>query len=70
MPLRVPQVAIAVCPPGDRLYVVGGYDGHTYLNTVESYDAHKDEWREVLIESNKIGLFQVSIKDFKLYDWN
>lgn len=50
--------------------MVAGYGGHTYLNTVESYDAHKDEWREVLIESNKIGVFQVSIKDFKIYDWN
>lgn len=47
-PLSVPRDAVAVCPLGDKLYVVGGYDGHTYLNTVESYDAQKDEWKEVL----------------------
>lgn len=47
-PLSVPRDAVAVCPLGDKLYVVGGYDGHTYLNTVESYNAQKDEWQEVL----------------------
>ncbi|XP_057352078.1 kelch-like protein 4 [Manis pentadactyla] len=45
-PLRVPREGSALCPLGDRLYVVGGYDGHTCLNTVDSYDAQKDEWRE------------------------
>lgn len=48
-PLSVPRDAVAVCPLGDKLYVVGGYDGHTYLNTVESYDAQKDEWKEVFM---------------------
>lgn len=47
-PLSVPRDAVAVCALGDKLYVVGGYDGHTYLNTVESYDAQKDEWKQVL----------------------
>ncbi|KAG8508343.1 Kelch-like protein 4 [Galemys pyrenaicus] len=47
-PLNVPRDAVAVCPLGDKLFVVGGYDGHNYLNTVESYDAQKDEWKEVL----------------------
>lgn len=46
-PLSVPRDAVAVCPLGDKLYVVGGYDGHTYLNTVESYDAQRNEWKEV-----------------------
>nr|XP_036864380.1 kelch-like protein 4 [Manis javanica] len=59
-PLRVPRYAIAICPLGDRLYVVGGYDGQSYLNTVESYDAQKDEWREVLTESNKIGMIGIN----------
>ncbi|KFO18296.1 Kelch-like protein 4 [Fukomys damarensis] len=47
-PLSVPRDAVAVCSLGEKLYVVGGYDGHTYLNTVESYDAQKNEWNEVL----------------------
>ncbi|KAI5236730.1 Kelch-Like Protein 4 [Manis pentadactyla] len=49
-PLSVPREAVALCPLGDRLYVVGGYDGQSYLNTVESYDAQTDEWREVFTE--------------------
>ncbi|XP_010351212.1 kelch-like protein 4 isoform X1 [Rhinopithecus roxellana] len=49
-PLSVPRDAVAVCPLGDKLYVVGGYDGHTYLNTVESYDAQRNEWKEGMQE--------------------
>uniref|UniRef100_A0A803TYW9 BTB domain-containing protein n=1 Tax=Anolis carolinensis TaxID=28377 RepID=A0A803TYW9_ANOCA len=47
-PLSVPRDAVGICPLGDRLYAVGGYDGHTYLDTVESYDAQNNEWTEVL----------------------
>uniref|UniRef100_H0VDF3 Kelch like family member 4 n=1 Tax=Cavia porcellus TaxID=10141 RepID=H0VDF3_CAVPO len=45
-PLSAPRDAVGMCPLGDKLYVVGGYDGHTYLNTVESFDAQKNEWNE------------------------
>ncbi|KAM9668895.1 kelch-like protein 4 isoform 2-T2 [Dama dama] len=62
-PLSVPRDAVAVCPLGDRLYVVGGYDGHTYLNTVESYDAQKDEWREeVPVNIGRAGTCVVLVK--------
>ncbi|XP_040121057.1 kelch-like protein 4 isoform X1 [Oryx dammah] len=62
-PLSVPRDAVAVCPLGDRLYVVGGYDGHTYLNTVESYDAQKDEWREeVPVNIGRAGTCVVVVK--------
>uniref|UniRef100_A0A8V0ZC13 Kelch like family member 4 n=1 Tax=Gallus gallus TaxID=9031 RepID=A0A8V0ZC13_CHICK len=47
-PLSVPRDAVGICPLGDRLYAVGGYDGHTYLDTVESYDAQNNEWTESL----------------------
>ncbi|KAK4810337.1 hypothetical protein QYF61_019140 [Mycteria americana] len=47
-PLSVPRDAVGICPLGDRLYAVGGYDGHTYLDTVESYDAQNNEWTEVM----------------------
>ncbi|TRZ08539.1 hypothetical protein HGM15179_018564 [Zosterops borbonicus] len=47
-PLSVPRDAVGICPLGDRLYAVGGYDGHSYLDTVESYDAQNNEWTEVL----------------------
>lgn len=45
--LSVPRDAVGVCLLGDRLYAVGGYDGQSYLNTVESYDAQNNDWTEV-----------------------
>ncbi|XP_008987816.2 kelch-like protein 4 [Callithrix jacchus] len=62
-PLRVPRDAVAVCPLGEKLYVVGGYDGHTYLNTVESYDAQRDEWKEeVPVNIGRAGACVVVVK--------
>lgn len=46
--LSVPRDAVGVCLLGDKLYAVGGYDGQSYLNTVESYDAQNNEWTEVI----------------------
>lgn len=45
--LSVSRDGVGVCLLGDRLYAVGGYDGQSYLNTVESYDAQNNEWAEV-----------------------
>lgn len=45
--LSVPRDAVGVCLLGDKLYAVGGYDGQSYLNSVESYDAQNNEWTEV-----------------------
>lgn len=45
--LSVPRDAVGVCLLGDRLFAVGGYDGQSYLSTVESYDALNNEWTEV-----------------------
>ena len=45
--LSVPRDAVGVGLLGDRLYAVGGYDGQSYLGTVESYDAQNNEWAEV-----------------------
>ncbi|XP_011749952.1 kelch-like protein 4 isoform X2 [Macaca nemestrina] len=62
-PLSVPRDAVAVCPLGDKLYVVGGYDGHTYLNTVESYDAQRNEWKEeVPVNIGRAGACVVVVK--------
>ena len=32
---------------GDYLYVCGGFDGTSSLNTVERYDPAEDSWTEV-----------------------
>uniref|UniRef100_A0A8C8YWL1 Kelch like family member 4 n=1 Tax=Prolemur simus TaxID=1328070 RepID=A0A8C8YWL1_PROSS len=62
-PLSVPRDAVAACSLGDKLYVVGGYDGHTYLNTVESYDAQKNEWKEeVPVNIGRAGACVVVVK--------
>lgn len=57
--LSVSRDAVGVCLLGDRLYAVGGYDGQSYLNTVESYDAQNNEWTEV----NKHKSIGLSISD-------
>lgn len=47
--LSIARDAVGVCLLGDRLYAVGGYDGQSYLSTVESYDAQNNEWTEVTL---------------------
>lgn len=32
---------------GDKLFSVGGYDGHHYENIVEVYDPQTNEWSQV-----------------------
>ncbi|XP_023407183.1 kelch-like protein 4 isoform X2 [Loxodonta africana] len=62
-PLSIPRDAIAVCSLGDRLYAVGGYNGRTYLNNVESYDAQKNEWKEeVPVNIGRAGACVVAMK--------
>ncbi|XP_041076447.1 kelch-like protein 4 isoform X1 [Polyodon spathula] len=61
--LSVPRDAVGVCLLGDRLYAVGGYDGHTYLNCVESYDAQDNEWNtEVSLNIGRAGACVVVVK--------
>lgn len=33
---------------GDKLFSVGGYDGHHYENIVEVYDPQTNEWSQVM----------------------
>lgn len=39
--------AVGMATLGDRIYSVGGYDGLTYLDAVESYDPLTGEWEAV-----------------------
>ena len=45
--------AMGVALMGDRLFVVGGYDGQTYLNVVESYDPLTNEWHQVRFQFSR-----------------
>ncbi|XP_058845113.1 kelch-like protein 4 isoform X1 [Acipenser ruthenus] len=61
--LSVPRDAVGVCLLGDRLYAVGGYDGQTYLNSVESYDTQNNEWNtEVSLNIGRAGACVVVVK--------
>ncbi|XP_071363004.1 kelch-like protein 4 isoform X1 [Trachinotus anak] len=61
--LSIPRDAVGVCLLGDRLYAVGGYDGQSYLNTVESYDAQNNEWtEEVPLNIGRAGACVVVVK--------
>ncbi|XP_071088582.1 kelch-like protein 5 isoform X3 [Haliotis cracherodii] len=46
-PMSSPRDAVGLCPLGDKLFAVGGYDGQQYLNDVESYDPITNEWTKV-----------------------
>ncbi|ESO11571.1 hypothetical protein HELRODRAFT_96746 [Helobdella robusta] len=46
-PISSPRDAVGVCVLGDKLFAVGGYDGQRYLNDVEAFDTHLNEWSEV-----------------------
>ena len=39
--------AVGAVAMGDYLYVCGGFDGTSSLNTVERYDPAEDSWTEV-----------------------
>uniref|UniRef100_A0A8C7Z1U5 Kelch-like family member 4 n=1 Tax=Oryzias sinensis TaxID=183150 RepID=A0A8C7Z1U5_9TELE len=61
--LSVPRDAVGVCLLGDRLYAVGGYDGQSYLSTVESYDVQNNEWtEEVPLNIGRAGACVVVVK--------
>lgn len=40
---HIVQAGLAVV--NDKLYAVGGFDGHTYLKSVEVFDTDTNQWR-------------------------
>ncbi|NXB90552.1 KLHL1 protein, partial [Vidua chalybeata] len=62
-PLSMPRDAVGVCLLGDKLYVVGGYDGQSYLNTMEAYDPQTNEWTQMAsLNIGRAGACVVVIK--------
>jgi kelch-like protein 19 len=49
------------------IYVVGGYDGHRQLNTVERYDTEKDCWDSVASIRTVRSALSLTVLDGKLY---
>ncbi|NXP84240.1 KLHL1 protein, partial [Passerina amoena] len=62
-PLSMPRDAVGVCLLGDKLYAVGGYDGQSYLNTMEAYDPQTNEWTQMAsLNIGRAGACVVVIK--------
>ena len=51
---------------GDRLFIVGGFDGQSYLNCVEAYDPLTNEWQQVFTASYS---YLLSFPVFKSFIW-
>lgn len=49
---------LGVATLNGRLYVCGGYDGSTFLETVEEYDPMKDKW-VIIPDTKKWGAYSV-----------
>lgn len=46
--MSVPRTIAGITSFGGTIYVVGGYNGKVYLNSVESYDVEMDQWSPCL----------------------
>ena len=53
--------------PGGYLYTLGGYDGASYLNTVERYDPKTKEWSYVAPMHFSRSCFASAVADGYLY---
>jgi kelch-like protein 20 len=42
------RCGVGVAVLNDQLYAVGGHDGQCYLNSIERYDPHTNQWYAVL----------------------
>ena len=45
--MKTGRDAMGVAFMGDRLFIVGGFDGQAYLNFVEAYDPLTNTWQQV-----------------------
>lgn len=52
---------------GQYIYVIGGYDGKSQLNSVERYDTERDVWENVSSVSIARSALSVTVLDGKLY---
>lgn len=46
--MKTGRDAMGVAFMGDRLFIVGGFDGQAYLNFVEAYDPLTNTWQQVI----------------------
>lgn len=58
---------IGVAAINQYIYVVGGYDGASQLNTVERYDTEKGVWEFVASMKTARSALSVTVLDCKIY---
>uniref|UniRef100_A0A8C7GW51 Kelch-like ECH-associated protein 1b n=1 Tax=Oncorhynchus kisutch TaxID=8019 RepID=A0A8C7GW51_ONCKI len=56
-----------VCALGNRIYVMGGYDGTNQLNTVERYDVETDTWSFAASMRHRRSALGVTAHHGKIY---
>ena len=72
--MKTGRDAMGVAFMGDRLFIVGGFDGQAYLNFVEAYDPLTNIWQQVnlffyectLLFDDLISIFFHSLLRFRL----
>ena len=52
---------------GQFIYVVGGFNGKSQMNSVERYDTERDTWEFVSPLSTARSALSVTVLDGKLY---
>ena len=45
--MNIRRSAVGAAVLGNKIYVIGGYDGNSSLNSVECYDAEMNQWKFV-----------------------
>ena len=58
---------LGVAALNDKLYACGGYDGNTFLRSVEVYDPAKDKWEHVAPMNVKRSRVALTANMGKLY---
>jgi len=43
--LNIPRIGVGVTVCCDKIYVIGGFDGRTFLKSIEIYDENTQQWR-------------------------
>lgn len=66
-PMKCSRSGAGVGSLGQYIYVIGGYDGKSQLNSVERYDTERDIWENVSSVTIARSALSVTILDSKLY---
>lgn len=66
-PMKCSRSGAGVASLGQYIYVIGGYDGKSQLNSVERYDTEHDVWEDVSSVSIARSALSVTVLDGKLY---